>query len=99
MAFSSFFVSEVMVIVLTPLANKYGAYHVINNGTRIKVILGILMLLGGMRAWPWWSLLYITNVVVSKAVSGFYNLVFSDVIDEDQVRYSRRENLSASMHG
>jgi len=99
MAFCSLFLPNVLTIALTPLANTYGAYQVINMGTWAKVLLSFGMIVGGIQAWGWWSALYLINVVLSKAIWGFYNLVFSDVIDEDSVINNRRENLSASMHG
>ena len=89
MTFSSLFLPNIVTIALTPLANKYGAYEVINIGTWAKLVLSFAMILGGIKAWQWWSLLYIINVVLSKAIWGFYNLVFSDVIDEDCVIHGR----------
>ncbi|CAM9507886.1 unnamed protein product [Ectocarpus sp. 12 AP-2014] len=89
---------KLMTQVLTPVADRYGTYKLIMGAALFKLVAGVLMFACGRRAWPLWTLLFLGNRLAATAW-GFYNLSFSDVIDEDTLRNKRPESMSVSVHG
>ncbi|CAM9634442.1 unnamed protein product, partial [Hapterophycus canaliculatus] len=89
---------KLMTQVLTPVADRFGTYKLIMGAAAFKLIAGMLMFAAGRQAWPVWMLLFLGNRLASTAW-GFYNLSFSDVIDEDTLRNKRPESMSVSVHG
>ncbi|CAM9856807.1 unnamed protein product [Scytosiphon promiscuus] len=89
---------KLMTQVLTPVADRFGTYKLIMGAAAFKLVAGMLMFVVGRRAWPVWMLLFLGNRLASTAW-GFYNLSFSDVIDEDTLRNKRPESMSVSVHG
>ncbi|CAN0480847.1 unnamed protein product, partial [Laminaria digitata] len=87
-----------MTQVLTPVADRFGTYSVIMWAAMFKLVAGSLMWAAGGQAWPLWTLLFLGNRLAATAW-GFYNLSFSDVIDEDTLRNQRPESMSVSVHG
>ncbi|CAM9417617.1 unnamed protein product [Choristocarpus tenellus] len=87
-----------MTQVLTPVANKFGTYRLIMGAAMFKLITGLTIAAGGVQLWPLWGFLFLCNRL-SASVWGFYNLSFSDVIDEDMLINKRRESMSVSVHG
>eukprot|EP00752_Nemacystus_decipiens_P008625 g7702.t1 len=89
---------KLMTQVLTPVADRFGTYRLIMGAAGFKLLAGALMFVAGRRAWPLWTLLFLGNRLAATAW-GFYNLSFSDVIDEDTLRNKRPESMSVSVHG
>eukprot|EP00903_Cladosiphon_okamuranus_P018115 g16670.t1 len=89
---------KLMTQVLTPVADRFGTYRLIMAAAGFKLVAGTLMFVAGRRAWPVWALLFLGNRLAATAW-GFYNLSFSDVIDEDTLRNKRPESMSVSVHG
>lgn len=69
---------QLMTQVLTPVADRFGTYHLIMGAAGFKLLAAVLMFVAGRRAWPVWTLLFLGNRLAATAW-GFYNLSFSDV--------------------
>lgn len=67
-----------MTQVFTPIADRFGTYHLILWAAAFKLIAGAAMFCAGGQAWPLWALLFLGNRLAGT-VWGFYNLSFSDV--------------------
>eukprot|EP01112_Ceratiomyxa_fruticulosa_P008723 TRINITY_DN225_c0_g1_i8.p1 TRINITY_DN225_c0_g1~~TRINITY_DN225_c0_g1_i8.p1 ORF type:complete len:480 (-),score=71.28 TRINITY_DN225_c0_g1_i8:354-1793(-) len=93
------YLPKVMTQILTPFANRYGVYQLIWNCTLSKLIFSFLMVLAGIQSsYVIWAFLFVL-IRLSNSSWSFYNLAFSDVIDEDKMLNKREESISVAVHG
>ncbi|XP_074642202.1 transmembrane protein 180-like [Tubulanus polymorphus] len=92
---ASTFLPQILIIVSTPLLSKFGYYRVMGLMILLKIMLGPCMYLIGRSSIILYAIYLLLEGCVSTLVAGPFALMFSDVIDEDCLKYKRRHPISA----
>lgn len=89
-----------MTQVLTPVADRFGTYHLMLWAAAFKVLAGGVILAAGVRAWPVWAMMFL-GTRLAGTVWGFYNLSFSDVsvLDENTPKARSTDVSSRGLQG
>ncbi|XP_071797602.1 transmembrane protein 180-like [Asterias amurensis] len=96
---SAFILPQVLVLVLGPVAGKFGYYKVLLYSFAIKVISGVTMYaIGQTHTWIL-TIFFLIDMSGPAAMFSFFNLPLSDIIDHDKEKYSRRTPISSSVFG
>ncbi|EKX34720.1 hypothetical protein GUITHDRAFT_48279, partial [Guillardia theta CCMP2712] len=92
------YLPKIGVQLLTPLASRWGL-HLLMWRVTISMLLSCgLALLVGISHYMTWCSLYVLQALLLTSW-GFYDLIMADVIDEDAVKWRRRESVATSVHG
>ena len=86
------------VQIMTPYANANGLHRLITRVIQGSIAVGVVALLVGRRFYFVWGLLVVMQRFLLSSW-GFYDLIISDVIDNDRVLHQRRQSVATSVHG
>lgn len=95
----SFLVPHLNNLYFLQLCSKHGTYLIIKTLFFIKLILPILMWMFGMNYWYILCVFILSNRVFTEGTCKLLNLVISDLVDEDFVKFKRKSPVSALVFG
>eukprot|EP01116_Phalansterium_solitarium_P011079 TRINITY_DN26687_c0_g1_i1.p1 TRINITY_DN26687_c0_g1~~TRINITY_DN26687_c0_g1_i1.p1 ORF type:complete len:500 (-),score=153.20 TRINITY_DN26687_c0_g1_i1:106-1605(-) len=95
---SGFVLPPLLTALVAPLVNTMGYYRAVKLALYFKVALSLVSIAIGMR-WPWLVLMMVLNSTLTTTTFSYFNLVLSDIAEEDCVRYQRPHMLSAMFFG
>ena len=95
----SFLVPHLNNLYFLQLCKKYGVYFIIKLLFVIKVLLAICMWQFGVSHWYLLCLFIMSNRIFTEGTCKLLNLVISDLVDEDYVKFKRSSPVSALVFG
>eukprot|EP00040_Diaphanoeca_grandis_P015078 m.76787 g.76787 ORF g.76787 m.76787 type:complete len:507 (-) comp24934_c0_seq1:475-1995(-) len=95
----SFFIPHVNNIYFTSLVDTVGTYSVIWRLLQMKLVIAVVMLIGGSSNWILVVFVVASNRVFTEGTCKLLNLVLSDLIDEDQMLHQRKGSVAALIFG
>lgn len=95
----SFLVPHINNLYFLQKCKKYGVYFIIKCLFVIKVCLAVLMWKIGVSYWYVLCLFIMSNRIFTEGTCKLLNLVISDLVDEDYVKFKRSSPVSALVFG
>lgn len=95
----SFLVPHINNLYFLHLCKRYGSYNIIKTLFIIKLVLALLMWTLGMNYWYLLCMFIVSNRVFTEGTCRLLNLVISDLVDEDFVKFRRQSPVSALVFG
>ena len=95
----SFLVPHLNNLYFLQLCKRYGTYFVIKCLFIVKFVLAFLMWNLGISYWLVLCLFVISNRVFTEGTCKLLNLIISDLVDEDFVKFKRKTPVSALVFG
>jgi len=95
----SFLLPHINNLYFLQLCKRYGSYFIVKCLFITKLSLAIVMLLFGMNYWYLLCLFIVSNRIFTEGTCQLLNLIISDLVDEDFVKYKRKSPVSALVFG
>jgi len=95
----SFLVPHVNNLYFLQLCKRYGVYFIIKCLFLVKMVLAFCMLYLGLSYWYLLCLFIMSNRIFTEGTCKLLNLVISDLVDEDYVKFKRSSPVSALVFG
>lgn len=95
----SFLVPHLNNLYFLQLCSKYGTYFVIKVLFYIKLSLGVSMWVIGAGYWYVLCIFVASNRVFTEGICKLLNLVLTDIVDEDYVKFRRKSPVAALIIG
>ncbi|XP_002154765.3 transmembrane protein 180 [Hydra vulgaris] len=95
----SFLAPHINNLYFLQLCKKYGVYKVIQTLFIIKLSLALLAYYLGTSYWYFLCFFIVSNRVFTEGTCKLLNIVISDLVDEDFVKFQRKSPVSALIFG
>ncbi|XP_066927531.1 transmembrane protein 180-like [Clytia hemisphaerica] len=95
----SFLVPHINNLYFLQLCKRYGVYFIIKVLFMVKVSLALCMWHLGVSHWYLLCLFIMSNRIFTEGTCKLLNLVISDLVDEDYVKFKRSSPVSALVFG
>ena len=95
-----FFLPQLIVLgFFGPALPKFGAYRIVMTSHVITVLSPLVVYFLGMH-YPYLIIIYMTiDSALSSATFSLFNMLVSDIIDSDTVKYNRKKAISSIIFG
>ena len=87
-----------MTFVWFTLPRKFGYFRIIKLSFLLKILVPILIYLGSSY-WPLLVLFFLCNSILASSPFSYFNLVVSDLAEEDKMKNNRQNLLPAMYFG
>lgn len=95
----SFLLPYLNNLYLLQLCRRHGTYFVIKILLVVKLILGCIMWTIGTKYWILLCLFISSNRIFTEGICRLLNLIITDLVDEDYVKFNRTSPVSALIFG